>query len=943
MARKLAQVILALLTFFLLSPSAALAQTPQFEFLSKSLDVVFDTVVSGNLAYVAAAEHIYILDISNPENPGVVGNFYEPGCVFYRIDLEGTSSFSGQDHFSCSPRKGIYVLDVSEPESIGSQEPLILPSRAAFYEMMVQDGYLYIASGLDGLYILDVRNPSPEIEPTLFKPYPYFYIVDVKVRGNVAYLADNYSKVWTVDVTNKTNPQILDYLDLPSSATGVSVSGDYAYVSLQTYLPTGQGGLQVVNISDPNNISPSALIPLPDPQLVADVEVEGNYAFLIDGNGRLYAYDISIPSQPEFVAAYQMETAGRLTVSGDLILASNVTAGLSIFRFTGLAPGAPAPFLDLPWDYVSKGKTFSEASLAINAYFDHEYPFLSTPSLSEPADKSNSVVTYNGFPRINRPYSSHDGYDYGTYAGAPLGDPVLAAAGGCASYRMTSFGGNTIRIDHGNGYQTRYLHLLADGLVTTSQTCVDVVRGQQIGKVGYTGHVEPEGASGSHIHFMVVQDKNRDGNFDDNIPDGVVDPFGWQSTENDPWESYGFNYGGQDRTGARSYYLWLSAIANLSSQLPSNGGFFELERYSLNFPAGATEQTLKLDIQVSPRVNVSDVLESIGSSIVATARDLLGNIVSSFQDFFTISISFEGFDLNPYDVDTLSIYSSEDGVNWTRENTAVDFDNRTTSTSVNHLSYFTLMAERLDTIPANTEATLEGAEGDSGWFRSDVVMTLNSEDNGGGLGVDYILYKVNDEDWQQYYSPVTFSQDGIYRIEFYSVDKDENIEVIKAVEFSIDKNIPEAKIYYDTGQKKVVIEGVDENQTAVSEGSGEGEMLIKDLAGNSLILVGKSTDDIRLNLYSVSSLIYSDGLQVDANTNKFLVFDNLDQYPQIFRFLQQSWFEEGEEILQILYRPVTNKSTILIKEFGQPIQKEIRDGLVLLQIATNRGNLEIDY
>ncbi|OGM55050.1 hypothetical protein A3F62_04355 [Candidatus Woesebacteria bacterium RIFCSPHIGHO2_12_FULL_44_11] len=59
--------------------------------------------------------------------------------------------------------------------------------------------------------------------------------------------------------------------------------------------------------------------------------------------------------------------------------------------------------------------------------------------------------------------------------------------------------------------------------------------------------------------------------------------------------------------------------------------------------------------------------------------------------------------------------------------------------------------------------------------------------------------------------------------------------------------------------------------------------------------------------------------------------------------MQQSWFEEGEEILQILYRPVTNKSTILIKEFGQPIQKEIRDGLVLLQIATNRGNLEIDY
>ena len=101
MAKKLAQFLLTLLTFFLLSPRVAMAQTPQFEFLSKSLDVVVDTAVSGNLAYVAAQEHIYILDISNPSAPREVGHFYKQGCVFYTIDVEGASSYLGQAHFSC--------------------------------------------------------------------------------------------------------------------------------------------------------------------------------------------------------------------------------------------------------------------------------------------------------------------------------------------------------------------------------------------------------------------------------------------------------------------------------------------------------------------------------------------------------------------------------------------------------------------------------------------------------------------------------------------------------------------------------------------------------------------------------------------------------------------------------------------------------------------------
>lgn len=100
------------------------------------------------------------------------------------------------------------------------------------------------------------------------------------------------------------------------------------------------------------------------------------------------------------------------------------------------------------------------------------------------------------------------------------------------------------------------------------------------------------------------------------------------------------------------------------------------------------------------------------------------------------------------------------------------------------------MAERADTIAPTTTIVLIGDEGESGWFRSDVQLSLEATDNEEGLGVDYTMYKVDDGDWEEYVTPLQFSDEGNYKVEFYSVDVDENIEELKSVEFSIDKTPP---------------------------------------------------------------------------------------------------------------------------------------------------------
>lgn len=455
------------------------------------------------------------------------------------------------------------------------------------------------------------------------------------------------------------------------------------------------------------------------------------------------------------------------------------------------SPSGPTPFLDLPWDYQTNGMTFNEAATSINAYFDHEYPFLST-SLAEP---TKLISFRGGFARDDLDYSSHDGYDYGKKAKTKLDTPLLAPADGEAVF-MGSCGpcGNAILIDHKNGFQTRYYHLQPDGLIVNQEgQKVSVTKGQQIGKVGFTGNVVPGGEDGAHIHFMVIEDKNGNGDFEDNIPDGLVDPFGWQSKEPDPWENYNFSYAGQQRTGNKSYYLFTKPLDNLNANLTANAAVFNIGKTKLEFPQGSTNENLTLIAKSEPNYT-SDILNSLGSTINIVAKNPTGNPVTSFLANFILTIDFSQFDLDRYNLDTLSIYSSPDGENWTKENTSVDIDNKTASTSINHLTYFALMGERRDSFAPTTTAVLEGEKGEGNNFRSDVTVNLNALDNQGGLGVEFTAYGFEEGSWQTFTSPLTFRDEGNYKIHFYSQDKDDNLEEVKSVEFSIDKTPPEISI-----------------------------------------------------------------------------------------------------------------------------------------------------
>ncbi|MFN3703200.1 peptidoglycan DD-metalloendopeptidase family protein [Thermomonas sp.] len=113
------------------------------------------------------------------------------------------------------------------------------------------------------------------------------------------------------------------------------------------------------------------------------------------------------------------------------------------------------------------------------------------------APVADSFVT-SGFGGRADPFGGGSQFHKGIDFQARTGDPVLAVADGVVSFAGVRSGyGNTVEIDHGNGYVTRYAHN-----ARLERQVGDLVRaGQEIARAGSSGR-----STGAHVHFELWQD-----------------------------------------------------------------------------------------------------------------------------------------------------------------------------------------------------------------------------------------------------------------------------------------------------------------------------------------------------------------------------------------------------------------------------------------------------
>jgi murein DD-endopeptidase MepM/ murein hydrolase activator NlpD len=158
----------------------------------------------------------------------------------------------------------------------------------------------------------------------------------------------------------------------------------------------------------------------------------------------------------------------------------------------------------------SRDLTMSEFQRALDALavdVEHRADYMNVVETALMSDKIRSKflptiqpvnVSYNasGFGWRLDPFTGRQAFHEGIDFAAPVGTPIVAAAGGvvvAAEYHPEF--GNMVMIDHGNDIVTRYAH--------TSKVFVkvgDIVkRGQHIANIGSTGR-----STGAHLHFEVL-------------------------------------------------------------------------------------------------------------------------------------------------------------------------------------------------------------------------------------------------------------------------------------------------------------------------------------------------------------------------------------------------------------------------------------------------------
>ena len=120
------------------------------------------------------------------------------------------------------------------------------------------------------------------------------YAVDTD--GEYAYIG-NGGTFQVLDLSDPSSPQLVAEVILPDLVINICVSGDYAYVSAWT------AGLRIIDISDPKH---PLEVSFYDEVLIVDVAVSENYAFAADASkGGLRILDVSLPSEPKEEGHFQ--------------------------------------------------------------------------------------------------------------------------------------------------------------------------------------------------------------------------------------------------------------------------------------------------------------------------------------------------------------------------------------------------------------------------------------------------------------------------------------------------------------------------------------------------------------------------------------------------------------------------------------------------------------
>ena len=179
----------------------------------------FGVALVGTRGYVAAYSDLYILDLSNLEQPRQLGR-YRAVTPCHRVTVVNHLAFI--DGANEGPVDVVNVADPANPVSLGN-----LPVRSM--SSVVRDNVLFAASD-EGLKVFEVSNPSaPRLLGTSADPGNGFR--DIAVQGSYVFKSNNGGVLTVFELTDQNSPIPVPTATAAGSTYSIVTDENYVYAA----------------------------------------------------------------------------------------------------------------------------------------------------------------------------------------------------------------------------------------------------------------------------------------------------------------------------------------------------------------------------------------------------------------------------------------------------------------------------------------------------------------------------------------------------------------------------------------------------------------------------------------------------------------------------------------------------------------------------------------
>ena len=295
----------------------------------------YSAAVKGGLVYVGEGFALTILDISNEQDPLIVGKTLPFPGIVRDVTVVGDYAYVAN---SWGGLRIINVADPTTPVEVGYYKT---PSNAN--GVTVAGEYAYVADEENGLRIINVADPTTPIEVGFFNAQTPSYTNGVTVAGDYAYIADGWG-LRIINVADPTTPAEVGFYDTSDWARGVAVVGNYAYVIARD----AGAGLQIIDVTDPT--TPTEAGHYDTQGFGGNVAVVEDYAYIAN-NDDLLIINVADPNAPSETGYYKTPgNAVDVTVAGNYAYVADEECGLRIINASDRADLTEAGFYDTPSD-----------------------------------------------------------------------------------------------------------------------------------------------------------------------------------------------------------------------------------------------------------------------------------------------------------------------------------------------------------------------------------------------------------------------------------------------------------------------------------------------------------------------------------------------------------------------------------------------------------------